>query len=186
MSHQLHSKPETRVEQSDMEAITTPHLQKQFATNQGVRFYVDRESRLLEQALMNSMNGKFTELDNSLQELGRSLQSATAQITDLTARLAVLEIRWYERLMQDFEWDWLHIREWLFKKFGWGSNPFTESVAEGTHFCKCGHSVQQHQMHDPGYCMICPDCKYEEAVKTELRESMEGVFSDDVDPAQRA
>lgn len=173
----LHTKPETSVEYRDMMAITKPETQKDLATNQGVRFYVDRETRLMEEALTRTMQGRFNELGAALTDLTKAMESATREIANLTERLGVLELRWYERLAQDLEWDWLHIREWFFVKFRWGSNPFADpndhALIHIDHYEELKAILEPDRIPDPKHgSFITPG-------------EAKDIFSDDIAPAQQ-
>lgn len=126
MEKELHLRPETRVEQTDMEGITDPRRQKERASNQGVRFYVDRENKLLEEALMRTLSGRLEEVGRALDDLTNDLSFALREIVDLQSRMLFLECRWYERIMRYLEWDILSFRIWLFERWNIGSNPIPE------------------------------------------------------------
>lgn len=129
MSHELHKTPETKVEQRDMQAIVAPHMQKQFATNQGVRFYVDRQMVSFETAMMEQVTNRFNDMEQSWTLLNEEMEYASAQLRDLQSRLLFLESRWYERIMRYLEWDILSIRIWLFEH-GWTkTNPIPDEPA---------------------------------------------------------
>jgi hypothetical protein len=121
MSNELHQHPETRVEHKDMLGITDPRTQKNLATNQGVRFYVEKQLGSQEDAIMRAMQDGFAAQSVAFQELTDTLEWTTAALRDLQARLNFIEERWYERIMQYLEWDILAIREWLWRHFRIGS-----------------------------------------------------------------
>lgn len=118
MEKELKRQPETKIERKDMEAITDPYRQKEFATNQGVRFYFDKQIGSFEREFMRVMNDRFEDMEQSWTNMNEEMEQATRAIRDLQERLAFLEGRWYERIMRYIEWDILSIRIWLFEH-GW-------------------------------------------------------------------
>lgn len=126
MNHELKNKPETRVEVRDMEAITNPATQKNLATNQGVRFYFDRQIGSFEREFMRVMNDRFEDMEQSWTNMNAELDHANKAIRDLQDRMMFLESRWYERIMRYIEWDILSIRIWMFEHHWIKKNPLPE------------------------------------------------------------
>lgn len=123
MSNDLHIKPETKIELSDMAAITDPRRQKELASNQGVRFYVEQQLMSQEDAIMRAMSDGFAAQSEAWRQLNEEVGYLNRELGNIQKRLMFLETRWYERLMQDFEWDWLVFRAWLYRRFKIGTDP---------------------------------------------------------------
>jgi hypothetical protein len=113
----------SKLRESDIAAISDPDRAKNFATNQGVQGYTDRSLGNSEIAISQAMGEVAAQFHARLQEVTSQLEILKAafeqlariqsgQITQALLRLETLELRWWERLWQDLEWDWYGFVDW--------------------------------------------------------------------------
>lgn len=100
--HELSTEPKTRIEKADLNAITDPRQSKSLATNQAVRFHVDKETKQLRTDFTKSLEQLAEVFRAQLENTRTGYMKGLKDLGSIhSARIRELETRWWERLWRD-------------------------------------------------------------------------------------